>query len=86
MNGLALITDMEYIKVGNKGFAHKGSVPLCFGEAAKSALFHGAGWKLKTLIKKIPECDYITKNILQQGTDLKMSLMEYTFDEAIEKN
>lgn len=56
------------------------------GEAAKSALFHGAGWKLKTLIKKIPECDYITKNILQQGTDLKMSLMEYTFDEAIEKN
>ena len=55
------------------------------GEAAKSALFHGAGWKLKTLIKKIPECDYITKNILQQGTDLKMSLMEYTFDEAIEK-
>lgn len=55
------------------------------GEAAKSALFHGAVWKLKTLIKKIPECDYITKNILQQGTDLKMSLMEYTFDEAIEK-
>lgn len=26
------------------------------------------------------------KQILKQGTDLKMSLMEYTFDEAIEKN
>jgi len=28
----------------------------------------------------------ISKQILKQGTDLKMSLMEYTFDEAIEKN
>lgn len=30
-------------------------------------------------------CDDYTKNVLKQGTDLKMSLMEYTFDKAIEK-
>lgn len=48
-------------------------------------MFYGAGWELKTLIKKIPGCENLTRNILLQGIDLKMSLMEYTFDEAIEK-
>lgn len=37
------------------------------------------------MIDKIPGCENLTKNILKYGTDLKMSLMEYTFDEAIEK-
>ena len=37
------------------------------------------------MIDIIPECENLTKDILKYGTDLKMSLMEYTFDEAIEK-
>ena len=30
-------------------------------------------------------CENLTKDILKYGTDLKMSLMEHTFDKAIEK-
>ena len=54
--------------------------------AAKSVLFWGMGNKLNKMIDIIPGCENLTKNILKYGTDLKMSLMEYTFDEAIEKN
>ena len=32
-----------------------------------------------------PSGEDLIRNILQQGIDLKMSLMEYTFDKAIEK-
>jgi RHS repeat-associated protein len=53
------------------------------GGAFKSALFLGAGSKLKKMIDIIPECENLTKDILKYGTDLKMSLMEHTLDEAI---
>ena len=56
------------------------------GSAVKSALFYGVGKKLEKIINHIPDCEDLAKQILKQGTDLKMSLMEYTFDEAIEKN
>ncbi len=56
------------------------------GIAVKSALFYGVGRKLEKTIDRIPGFEDISKQILKQGTDLKMSLMEYTFDEAIEKN
>jgi len=57
-----------------------------FGSAAKSTLFYGVGKKLEKLIDRIPGFEDISKQILKQGTDLKMSLMETLFDEAAKKN
>lgn len=61
MNGLALITDMEYIKVGNKGFAHKGSVPLCSNKGHTISDFLG-------YISQLPEGHYevINGNIVKR--------------------
>lgn len=56
-----------------------------YANLLETIAFYGTNRKLGRLIDKIPGCDDYTKNVLKQGTDLKMSLMEYTFDKAIEK-
>ncbi len=56
------------------------------GEAAKSALFHGAGKKLEKTIDRIPGFEDISKQILKHGTNLKITLMESMLDAAAKKN
>ena len=59
--------------------------PSDSGSAIKTGVFFGANWKLNTIIKRIPGCEDLTRKILQLGTDIKMSLIEYIFDTATEK-
>jgi RHS repeat-associated protein len=57
-----------------------------YANILESFIFYGTNRKLGKLIEKIPGCEDYAKNVLKQGTDLKMSLVKYIYDATTDKH